>query len=165
MKELKSIRELKENPVRLIAEDWALLSAGNTDKWNTMTVSWGGVGELWGRDVVFVFVRPQRYTKEFMDSETMFTLSFFDEKYKDALRICGTRSGRNCDKAAMAGLSVAEDGGAVYPDEARLVVVCRKLSVQRFDREGFIDKSIEDNYAENDYHYVYVGEIVKVLEK
>ena len=53
-----TIKELKENPVKLIAEDWALVSAGTPESWNTMTVSWGGVGELWGRDVVFIFIRP-----------------------------------------------------------------------------------------------------------
>ena len=72
--------EIKENLIRLISKDWALLSAGNGSGWNTMTVSWGMAGELWGKDVVSVFVRPQRYTKKFMDSEEYFTLCFFDEK-------------------------------------------------------------------------------------
>ena len=95
MKELANIREVKENLVKLIADDWALVSAGDKDKWNTMTISWGGVGELWGKDVVFAFIRPQRYTKEFMDKSDYFTVSFFEDKFKDALKICGTKSGRD----------------------------------------------------------------------
>ena len=160
-----TIKEIKENPVKLIAEDWALVSAGTPESWNTMTVSWGGVGELWGRDVVFIFIRPQRYTKKFLDEQDYFTLSFFDEQYKDALRLCGRVSGRDCDKAAKAGLSVASDGEAVYPAEARLVIKCKKLAVQSMDNSGFIDETIEENYKNGDYHYIYVGEIEKVIEK
>lgn len=165
MKELANIKEVKENLVKLISEDWALVSAGDKEKWNTMTISWGAVGELWGKDVVFAFIRPQRYTKEFMDNSDYFTVSFFDEKYRDALKICGTKSGRDCDKINMAGLTVEYDGEAVYPSEARLVVKCRKIAVQKMDNSGFIDETIESNYKSGDYHFVYIGEIEKVLEK
>lgn len=165
MKELKSIREVKENLVKLISDDWALVSAADGEKWNTMTISWGSVGELWGKDVVFAFIRPQRYTKEFMDKSDYFTVSFFDEKYKDALRLCGTKSGRDCDKISLAGLTAEYDGEAVYPAEAKLVIKCRKIAVQKMDNAGFIDESIESNYKSGDYHFIYIGEIEKVLEK
>ena len=165
MKELANIKEVKENLVKLISDDWALVSAGDKDKWNTMTISWGAVGELWGKDVVFAFIRPQRYTKEFMDNSDYFTVSFFDEQYKDALRICGTKSGRDCDKINQAGLTPSFDGEAVYPSEARLVIKCRKIAVHKLDNSGFFDESIESNYRSGDYHFVYIGEIEKVLEK
>lgn len=165
MKELANIREVKENIVKLIADDWALVSAGDKDKWNTMTISWGGVGELWGKDVVFAFIRPQRYTKEFMDKSDYFTVSFFEDKFKDALKICGTKSGRDCDKINMAGLTPEFDGEAVFLAEARLVIKCRKIAVQKMDNAGFIDESIESNYKSGDYHFIYIGEIEKVFEK
>ena len=165
MKELKSIREVKENLVKLISDDWALVSAADGKNWNTMTISWGSIGELWGKDVVFAFIRPQRYTKEFMDKSDYFTVSFFDEKYKDALRICGTKSGRDCDKVSLAGLTAEYDGEAVYPSEAKLVIKCRKIAVQKMDNTGFIDGSIESNYKSGDYHFIYIGEIEKVIEK
>lgn len=164
MKEI-NIRDVKENLVKMISDDWALVSAADGEKWNTMTISWGGVGELWGKDVVFAFIRPQRYTKEFMDKSDYFTVSFFDEEYKDALKICGTKSGRDCDKINLAGLSAQFDGVAVYPAEAKLVIKCRKIAVQKMDNAGFIDPSIESNYKSGDYHFIYVGEIEKVLEK
>lgn len=165
MKELKSIREVKENLVKLISDDWALVSAADGEYWNTMTISWGGVGELWGKDVVFAFIRPQRYTKEFMDKSDYFTVSFFDEQYKDALKICGTKSGRDCDKASIAGLTPEFDGQSVYPSQARLVIKCRKIAVQKMDNTGFIDETIESNYKSGDYHYIYIGEIEKAFEK
>ena len=87
-----NVRELDRSPIQMISDDWALLTAGKEGDWNTMTVSWGGVGELWGKDVVFVFVRPQRYTLEFMEKYDEFTLSFFDGEYKKELGICGAKS-------------------------------------------------------------------------
>lgn len=165
MKELSNIREVKENLVKLIADDWALVSAGDKEKWNTMTISWGGVGELWGKDVVFAFIRPQRYTKEFMDKSDYFTVSFFEDQFRDALKICGTKSGRDCDKISMAGLSPEYDGEAVFPEQAKLVIKCRKIAVQKMDNTGFIDETIESNYKAGDYHFIYIGEIEKILKK
>ena len=160
-----NIHELKESPIKLISDDWALLSAGNCDAWNTMTVSWGGVGELWGKDVAFVFVRPQRYTKKFMEESDRFSLSFFGGGYKKELSLCGSKSGRDTDKAAQTGFVPVFDDGAVYFRQAELVLVCRKLAFFDLDPKGFLDKSIESNYPTGDYHRMYVGEIVKTLEK
>ena len=80
-----SIRELDGNFVKMLSEDWALLTAGKSDCFNTMTVSWGGVGELWNKDVAFLFVRPQRYTFQFIENNDYFTLSFFGGEYKKEL--------------------------------------------------------------------------------
>ncbi len=165
MKKLNNIRDVKDNLVKLIADDWGLVCAGKIENCNGMTVSWGSIGELWGKDVVFAFIRPQRYTKEFMDNEDYFTLCFFDDEYKNALRICGTKSGRDCDKFDLAGLTMAAYGDTFYPNEARIVLKCKKLAVQQLDCNGFLDKSIEENYSAKDYHFVYVGEIIEVLEK
>lgn len=161
-----SPREIDKNAIRLISEDWALLTAGDEKGWNTMTVSWGGVGELWAKDVTFVFVRPQRYTKEFIDNSDYFTLSFFDESYKNALRICGAKSGRDIDKAKETGLTPAFSDGTTYLEEAKLVILCKKLAAQDMDPECILDKKIiEDNYKASDFHTCYVGEIIKVLKK
>lgn len=157
--------EIKENIIKLISQDWALLSAGGENGWNTMTVSWGMAGELWGKDTVSVFVRPQRYTKQFIDAGEYFTLCFFDEKYKDALKICGSRSGRDIDKAEATGLTPVFDKSSVYFEQAKLVIVCKKIANWEMKPEGFIDADIEKNYPSADYHTVYIGEIISVLEK
>lgn len=92
MKEI-DIREVKENLVHLLADEWALVTAGRGDALGTMTVSWGGIGELWGKDMATIYIRPQRYTKKFLDENNYFTLSFYPEQYKDALRLCGSKAG------------------------------------------------------------------------
>jgi len=152
------IRDI-ENPVRLIADEWALLSAGTPEDWNTMTVSWGGVGEIWGFDAAFVFVRPQRHTMKFLDASDTFTLAF--GLPRETLALCGRISGKDCDKLAEAGLAAHSQGNAVWPEGAKLAIVCRKAAKQAFDPAGFIDPSIEENY-DGDYHHMFVGEIVGV---
>ncbi|MDR1927271.1 MAG: flavin reductase [Oscillospiraceae bacterium] len=163
-----NIRDIKESPVKRIADDWALLSAGTAEQWNAMTVSWGGIGEIWGFDAAFVFVRPQRYTKEFIDASPYFTLSFFGERKgaaQEILSLCGKKSGRDCDKMAEAGLTPQCEGAAVWPKEAELALICRKAAAQVLDPKGFIDARIAGNYSDRDYHTMYVGEILRVCQK
>lgn len=159
-----NIRELKDNFVKMISNDWALLTAGKSDEFNTMTVSWGGIGELWNKDVCFVFVRPQRYTYEFMEKNDYFSLSFFGGEYKKELGICGSKSGRNIDKMEATGFTPVDLGDAVGFEQANVNVVLKKLAYQDMKPDGFIDESIMNNYANNDFHRVYVGEIVKVMQ-
>ncbi len=161
-----SIKEFKNNIVKSIADDWALLSAGNENSHNAMTVSWGGAGELWGKDVVFVFVRPQRYTKEFIDREGKFSLCFFDGEYKKELTLFGRKSGRDTDKYKETGFKPVFRDGTVFPEEASSVLICKTLAVEEINPESFIDKSIDEkNYPSKDYHKVYIAEIEKVLIK
>ncbi len=158
-----TVKDLKTSPVKMIADDWALLTAGEMGDFNTMTVSWGGVGELWSRDVAFVFVRPQRYTYEFMEKSDCFTLSFFGGDCKKELGVCGSKSGRDTDKCAATGLvPMAADGGVTFK-QAKTVLVCKKIAYQDLDPSGFLDPSIMDTYALKDYHRMYVGAIEKVL--
>lgn len=165
MKEI-NIREIKESAVKMISDDWALLSAGNKDKWNTMTVSWGGIGEIWGKDVAFVFVRPQRYTKEFIDKDGRFTLSFFGGEMKKEMGILGKISGRNEDKIALSHIKGVFEADTVYVDGAKYVLVCKTLYTDFIKPENFIEKDNDEKwYAQKDYHKVYVAEIEKVLEK
>lgn len=160
-----NIRDVKKSVVELISDDWMLVTAGTPEKCNTMTAVPGAVGELWGKDVVFTFIRPQRYTYEFLESSDVFTLSFFGGEYKKELSLCGSKSGRDTDKIKECGFTAAQSGGGVYFEEASAVIVCKKIAFQDIDPNGFLDPSIEKNYAQKDYHRVYVGEILKVLVK
>ena len=158
-----SIRELDCNFVKMLSEDWALLTAGTVDNFNTMTVSWGGVGELWNKDVAFLFVRPQRYTYEFIENNDYCTLSFFGGEYKKELGICGSKSGRDIDKMEATGFTPISIDNSTGFKEAKITVYMKKLAYQDMKPDGFIDDSIMNNYANNDFHRVYVGEIIKVI--
>lgn len=161
-----SAREIEGNVFKMIGDDWMLITGGDEKSFNTMTAGWGGMGILWGKPVAFSYVRPQRYTKEFMDSGDYHTLSFYSEQYKNALSICGAKSGRDTDKVKEAGLTPAfADCGAVYFDEADLVLVCRKLYYDDLKPENFLVPEISKTYKEKDYHRLYIGEIIEVLKK
>jgi len=159
--------DIERNVFRLIADDWFLLTAGELDKnFNTMTASWGGLGELWHRKVAFVFVRPQRFTMSFMESNDLFTMSFFGEEYRETLKYCGTNSGENVNKIDQTGLTPFKPiEGTVSFKEAKLVLVCRKLYSQDLDHTRFLDPGIEGLYPEKGYHRLFVGEITEVLKK
>lgn len=163
MKKEISIRDLQSNFVKMFSENWALLTAGTTEDFNTMTVSWGGIGELWNKDIGFVFVRPQRYTYEFIERNEYFSLSFFGGEYKKELGICGSKSGRDIDKMEATGFVPVDLGNAVGFKQAKITIVMKKLAYQDMKPEGFLDESIMKNYANNDFHRIYVGEIFKVL--
>lgn len=164
-KEIKP-QKINDNPFKLIGKDWTLVSAGTKEEFNTMTVSWGGVGVMWGKDVAFTFIRPQRYTMEFLKKEDCFTMSFFDEKYKDALTFCGSKSGRDYDKPKETGLTPAfTEDGIPYFEEARLVLVCKKMYAQDLNAESVIDKENVEKWYKDDFHKMFVSEIKKVLVK
>ena len=160
---------ISDNPFKLIDKDWMLITAGSGDShrtFNTMTASWGSLGILWHKQVTFCFVRPTRYTYEFMEKNEFYTLSFFAEAYREALNICGTLSGRDVDKVAKAGLTPLEvQAGAVAFKEARLIMVCKKLYFQDLAPGHFQDLSLEKNYPQKDYHRMYIGEITGVYTK
>lgn len=158
-----NIREVRENVVSLISDQWGLLSAGDEKSYNTMTVSWGAVGELWGKDVSFVFIRPQRHTLSFVEHSDFYSLSFYAPEYKSALALCGSKSGRDIDKAKETGLTPLFDRDAPYFEQAKLVLICRKMAVQDIDPKGFIDEKIMDTYTLKDFHKMFVGEITNVL--
>lgn len=157
-------KEIPDNVFRLIGQDWMLITAGTPDNFNTMTASWGGMGVLWGRDVCWCVIRPQRYTREFIERSENFTLSFFTSEYRDALNLCGSRSGRDINKAKEAGLH-PEPGaiaGTTQFAEARLVIACCKAYTHDIDPTRFLDPAIDSNYPKKDYHRLYVGFIESV---
>jgi flavin reductase (DIM6/NTAB) family NADH-FMN oxidoreductase RutF len=155
-----------DNVFKLIDRDWMLVTAGTMDKFNMLTASWGGFGILWEREVAMCYIRPGRHTFGFMERHGMFTLSFFEEKYRPALKLCGKKSGRDTDKALAAGLTPVEGRkGGVYFAEARLVFECRKLYSQDIDPARFVDPKLDIFYPKKDYHRMYVGEIFTCLAR
>lgn len=162
-----SPEEVVVRPFKLILSDWMLITAGPPDAYNTMTGGWGGLGALWGKHICFCVIRPQRYTFEFMERAENFTLSFFEEQYRPALELCGSRSGRDIDKAAAAGLTPipGELPATTCFAQARMVFECRKIYFQDVDPRNFLDPSIQEHYPQRDYHRMYVGELVNCLVK
>ncbi len=159
--------DIRDNVFKLISEDWFLLTAGNlSDGYNTMTASWGGLGQLWHRRVAFVFVRPQRYTRKFMKDNSFFTMCFFKEEYRESLKYCGAHSGANVDKVRETGLIPFEPSpGVTAFRQSNLILVCRKIYHHDIDPERFIEEEIDSLYPEKGYHRMYIGEIIRCLRR
>jgi flavin reductase (DIM6/NTAB) family NADH-FMN oxidoreductase RutF len=159
--------KLKFNPFNKIGGEWALLTAGTKETgFNMMTVSWAGFGRFWEKDAVTVYARASRYTRQFMEENDLFTLSFYGEEYRRALDICGSLHGNKCDKAKEAGLKPLFLGGATAFEEADLIFVCKKLIHADVEQKNADDTDVfNSTYPEPDLHRIYIGEVVKVLKK
>ena len=143
-------------------KDWALVTAGTIDNFNTMTISWGEMGIVWGKKVITIFIRPDRYTFKFLKENDDFTVSFYDEKYRKALGILGTLSGKNVDKVKQVGFEKLEIGNSITFKEAKETYLCHKIFMQQMNYENVPDvaKKIYQNGIEP--HYIIIGEIVEV---
>lgn len=157
--------EINDNPFKLIGSDWMLITAGDTSSFNMMTASWGGFGVLWHKNVCFCFIRPTRYTFEFMEKSNSFTLNFFEEKYRKVLEFCGSNSGRDVDKTKATSLTPVLEKDIIYFKESKMVIACKKIYFQDINSKNFLSDDINKNYPKKDYHRMYVGEIIKVLRR
>ena len=161
-----TIESIKVKPYDFLENNWLLLTAGDFSKgdYNAMTVSWGSLGSLWGHAIVQVFVRPTRYTYQFIDLYDTFTLCAFPPAHRKALSLLGSRSGRDSNKIALSGLTPIPASTVAAPAyaEADLVIECHKLYWDDFDPEHFLDPAIENHYPTKDYHRIYIGQIIAI---
>jgi flavin reductase (DIM6/NTAB) family NADH-FMN oxidoreductase RutF len=147
-------------------KQWFLLTCGDYEKndFNTMTVAWGFLGIMWNKPVAVCVVRPSRYTYIFMEKFNTFTLSAFDQNFKEDLTHLGTTSGRDSNKLAFTDLTIVSSVLVPSPtfEEAELSIECKKIYYDDFNPNNFLDKSIHNEYPLKDYHRIYYGEIVNI---
>ena len=164
-KEIKP-EQLDKNIFHLLNDEWMLITAQKDNIVNTMTASWGGFGILWNKRVSNVVIRPQRYTKEFIDGSSTFSLCFFDKEYKKTLAYLGSVSGKDENKIEKSNLTINHIKDTPYFEEASMVIICKKLYAQELKPECFIEKEVDSNtYPDKDYHTMYISEILKIYTK
>ena len=165
MFEKVELSELQMNPFDEISQHWLLISAKKEGAVNTMTASWGQVGHLWGKNVATVYIRPQRYTKEFVYAGDYFTITFFDG-YKKELGVLGSKSGRDGDKIKEVNFDIEEVENQPTFKQGKMVFICKKIYSDWIKPEHFIDDSLDERwYPQKDYHEMYVGEIVAAYKQ
>ena len=164
-KEIK-IDELNINPFNDIKQNHFLITAGDKiNNYNTMTANWATFGTLWNKHIVSIFIRPQRYTFQFIESNKNFSICFFDNKYKQELEMCGKISGREIDKAEKVNFTPIVSNDTVYFQQANIVIICNKIYSSDFEKSKMIDNEIEKFYPNNDMHRFYIGEVKHILKK
>lgn len=160
---------LEINPFTKISDEWMLVAAGNREKVNALTASWGGLGALWGKNVVFIFIRQNRYTKEFIDREAYFSCNFFDAKFKNDLKYFGIVTGRIEDKFKASKLTVAFRDEIPYVDDGNFLILCKKMAAVPITEENFLVPEIKEKWYsgkdDGNLHTLYVGEILEVLAR
>jgi flavin reductase (DIM6/NTAB) family NADH-FMN oxidoreductase RutF len=163
MNEIKA-HDLKLKITDLWSRQWLVLTAGTMHDFNSMTIGWGSVGVMWRKPFVQVVVRPGRYTFEFMEKYSTFTVCAFPEHCRDAVKLLGTTSGRTSDKIKDSGLTVLKSNSIDAPayEEAELILECRKMYWQDMEPGHFLDTELDNNYPKKDYHRIYFGEIVNI---
>lgn len=162
-------RQIPDNFIDLIGGEWMLVTSGTAERFNTMTASWGGAGFLWNKPVAAVFVRPERYTYGFIERTGGFSLSFLGEEHKNVHKITGSKSGRDTDKIAEAGLHprVTETGGIFY-EETRLGLECKVLYADRIKASNFLDPMLANQWygpTNEGCHKMYIAEITRAWVK
>ncbi len=154
------------NIIKMLSEDWMLITAGTNEQFNMMTASWGGLGVLFGKPVTFCFINPARYTYQLMEKNNSYTLTFYTETYRDALKYCGSKSGKDTDKIKGSGLTpVTTPTGSKAFSEAWLIIECRKLVSQSLTPEVLSDESIKKEWTGKQMHKMFIGEIINVWVK
>lgn len=153
---------IRLDPFEIFDKNWALLTAGTPEDFNTMTISWGMMGTIWSLPCVTVYVRDSRYTLEFMEKQDTFTITFFDEQYKKDLGILGTVSGRDHDKIAMTSLTPTPAGAGTGFAQAKMTLICKKLYEQRMDENAIPQEIIDRNYRDHDIHHMFIGQVLEV---
>jgi len=156
------------NILHRIDKEWLLLNAGTPERHNTMTVRWNNFGILWHRPMATIYVRPERYTYEFTEAEDYFSLAFFAPEHRESLIFCGKESGRDHDKTANCGFTIAAGTeGGVYYKEADLALICKKRYRVPLELDNMIDIDPTLYYGgkHGGVHVMYMGEIVEVFTK
>jgi flavin reductase (DIM6/NTAB) family NADH-FMN oxidoreductase RutF len=161
-----SAEKIPGNIIRQLSEDWMLVTAGDKTKFNMMTAGWGGLGVLFGKSVAFCFINPLHYTYQLMEKGDRYTFSFYTEAYRDALKYCGSTSGRDIDKVKGSGLTpVTTPNGAQSFGEAWLIIECKKLVSQSLTPESLCDEKVKEEWAGKQLSKMFIGEITGVWMK
>lgn len=167
MKEVNT-RSIKDNVIDEFHNKWALVTARKKDgTFNMCTIAWGSIGELWSKDVVTIYIKPIRYTDSFLNDDSFFTITFFNEDHRKDLSFCGSKSGKDVDKIKNTNLiPIVLENGITF-EGFRRVYVCKKIYQGQFENEGFVDSNdiINKYYKDEPLHNIYIGEIVAVYEK
>ena len=149
---------------RVYDKEWALVTAGNMGNFNTMTISWGGLGTIWNKPVATVYVKPIRHTHSFLDSNEYFTVSFYGEEYRKDLAVLGTLSGRDGDKVAKTSLTPVSVGNSISFKEAKITLLCKKIYRQDLITDTMPQEAIDKYYIDEAPHTMFIGEVIDIIE-
>lgn len=158
------MNDFMKKAFRVYDKEWALVTAGTMGNFNTMTISWGGLGTIWNKPVATVYVKPIRHTHSFLDSNQYFTVSFYGEEYRKDLAVLGTLSGRDGDKVAKTSLTPVSVGNSISFKEAKITLLCKKIYRQDLITDTMPQEAIDKYYIDEAPHTMFIGEVIDIIE-
>lgn len=158
-----------------LTDRWMLVTSGDPGGFGTMTISWGGSGYIWKKDVIFIVIRESRNTLTYLKTHPTFSLTVFDKSYQDKLLFCGRNSGRDIDKISHCNFTPCFDTieQTPYFEEAHTAIICRQLYRSLMEKDEYID-SIPSEIWEawyntgvhtDDRHHLIIASVEKILIK
>ena len=165
--------EIYKQPMRLLTKDLtipampSILTAGDKTHYNSMTIGWGSIGVGYGRPIFTVYVKPERYTYEFIEKSPIFTVSYIDPKLYPKFNVYGSKSGKDINKEESSGSHIIFlDNGGITFEEAVEVFVC-KIVARSHHKEEDVHQDLVEMYKGNPQvypttkpHTAYIGEII-----
>lgn len=151
-----------EDAMKHLTTRGAFLTVKDDTGVNTMTIAWGYIGYSWNKPFFVAMVRPQRYTFKFLKTAKDYTISIpFSDDMKEALTICGTKSGKDIDKEKEANIKFIPSKNVSSPvvDNCNIYYECKITYVDRLNKDNF-PEDLKKNYPMDDYHFMYYGEII-----
>lgn len=149
-----------------VGKELALLTAGTRDNFNGLTIMYGAIGMIWSKNTYFAFIKPERYTWEFVKNNDYFTVSYFPQELNEIHKVFGYESGRDTDKVKKTGLTPEFLKQGISFKEASEIFVCKKIYMKQMDREEEPEDVIAmyndpDNLIYGESHYMVIGEIIE----
>ena len=163
------INMLEWNPIEKLAKEGVAIVAEANGKVNATSSHNGGVGHIWGKNVVYAFLRNTRFTKELLDESEYFSACFFDMNEKNnvqLMKVLDQLSGRNEDKLAACRVEIEHCMKVPYIDDANFIILCRKIAAVPMTENTILDEKIlSAQYSDrhmDDFHTMYIGEILDI---
>lgn len=105
-----------------------------------------------------------------MESSEYFTVSFYNEEYKEDLILFGSKSGRNIDKVSLSKLTPEFFDKAVSFKEAKITIICKKiyfqdLNINNIDNKSIPQREIDRFYKTEPMHRMYIGEVIDIIDR
>jgi flavin reductase (DIM6/NTAB) family NADH-FMN oxidoreductase RutF len=159
--------EITGNVFTLVGEDYTVITSGTMEKYNSMTASFGGWGILFNAPTTWCFLRANRYTLEFIRETRTYTMTYFDEPYREQVMLFGTRSGRDSDKMQRHALTAVETpSGNIAYKEAKLIIECALTEITTVQPDDFYTDEgrsfvVTAHEEAKEYHKIVFGQITR----
>lgn len=161
--DLKEITQYRD--ILSLFANGAIAVAKGSEGENSLTIGWGGLGILWRKPTLTIYINKKRYSKKIFDNASYFSVCFFNKKYNKELgQFYGTLSGKHIDKIHNGPFTIDYYEDIPFYKESEIVIFCKKIGQSDFDINLINLENIVEWYKQDGVHTIYQGEVIKVIK-